>query len=86
MVPDPRVPEMGGSSHMWRAARAATGAAGMRQYPSPAVSVRRALHCRGQRLQSTEVSSLFLESFAGDFAAPAASDFLDTPKKSPKKR
>ena len=51
MVPEPRVPEMGGSSHMWRAARAATGAAGMRQYPFPCVSVRRAPHCRGQRLQ-----------------------------------
>ena len=60
------------SVNVGSAARAATGAAGMRQRPSPAVSVRRALHCRGQRLQSTGTPSLFLARFAGDFAAPAA--------------
>ena len=50
-VPEPRVPEMGGSSHRWRAARATTGAAGMRHTPRPSVSLRRAPHCLGQRLQ-----------------------------------
>ena len=51
MVPEPLVPEIGGSSHMCRAARATTGTPGIRQRPSPAVSVRRAPHWRGQRLQ-----------------------------------
>ena len=31
MVPDPRVPEMGGSSQWWSAPRASTGREGIRQ-------------------------------------------------------
>ena len=50
-VPEPFLPEMGGSSHMWRAARASTGASGIRQWPFPTVSVRSAPHSRGHRLQ-----------------------------------
>ena len=56
-VPAPRVPEMGGSSHMWRAARATTGRAGIRHTPCPSVSVRRAPQARGQRLQIIPVRS-----------------------------
>ena len=59
MVPEPRVPEMGGSSQWWRAARASTGAAGMRHSPSPWFSSRRAPHWRGQRLQIIQKTPLF---------------------------
>ena len=61
-VPEPRVPEMGGSSHWWRAARATTGASGIRHTPRPSVSVRRAPHRRGQRLQI--IGFLLLPRFA----------------------
>ena len=51
-VPEPRVPEMGGSSHIWRAALATTGSSGIRQCPLPTVSVRSARHSRGHRLHT----------------------------------
>ncbi len=54
---------MGGSSHWWRAARATTGASGIRHTPRPSVSVRRAPHRRGQRLQI--IGFLLLPRFAG---------------------
>ena len=51
MVPEPRVPEIGGSSQRWRAARASTGSSGIRQRPSPRSSVRSAPQRLGQRSQ-----------------------------------
>ena len=50
-APLPRVPEITGSSHWCRAARATTGMAGMAQKPPPVVSVRSAPQRRGHRLQ-----------------------------------
>ena len=48
-VPAPRVPERGGSSQWWRAARATTGRSGIRQ--RPLAWVRSPPHRRGQRVQ-----------------------------------
>lgn len=48
-VPAPRVPERGGSSQKWRAARATTGSDGIRH--RPAALVRSPPHRRGQRVQ-----------------------------------
>ena len=56
-VPAPRVPDMGGSSQKWRAARATTGSAGMAHTPPGTEASRRAPQDLGHWVQTMALSS-----------------------------